>query len=151
MTAMENEEACAAAFKALIINLKLASIQPIRLLSERHPVSLPDKAELQLNWAQSFPDDDPLSLDDGQLLFRRKYNVTIAFQGETVFSHESIFQIGFDVNDKSAFDTAWKNEDARKVFNEKQIVKTLWPFVRQEAWDGMTRLGLPGFPLPWLV
>lgn len=148
---MENDEACAEAFKTLIANLQLAGIQPSKLTSERHPVQLPKNAQLQLNWAQGFADDDPARPDPGHLYFRPKYLVTVTYQDVTIFSHESVFQIAFNLKDGAAFEEAWKNEDARKVFHERQIMKTLWPFVRQEALDGMTRLGLPGFPLPWLV
>ena len=42
------------------------------------------------------------------------------------------------------------DDEIQKFFKEKQLVKTLWPMVRQQVLDGMSRLGLPPIPLPWL-
>lgn len=82
---------------------------------------------------------------------RPKYTVAMFMGEKELYSHEATIIIAFSVIDQSAFEKAWENDEARKIFHEKQIMKTLWPILRQQVLDGMTRLGLPGIPLPWII
>ena len=52
---------------------------------------------------------------------------------------------------KDLFDELWKNEEIMSYFKDKQILKTLWPIVRQQVLDGLSRLSLPPISLPWIV
>jgi len=77
--------------------------------------------------------------------------VTIHQGDVQFFQLESVIGVGFQILDQAGYDQAWANAEAKKIFLEKQLQKTLWPIVRQEVLDGMTRLGFPGVPLPWIT
>lgn len=139
-------------FERLLTNLMLSAIQPLSLRFERTGTNFtPPVGEFSINWNQAFSTNDPEDADASMLMFHPKYTVTVK-QGEIqLFHFESVIGIVFSVKDRVVFDQAWSNEAARKIFYEKQIMKTLWPVVRQQVLDGMSRLGLPGIPLPWLL
>lgn len=144
------DEACREAFSLLVSSLALTTIQPLSLRFDRK-ADLVGDLEFSISWTQAFPTTDPAEKGTTALLFRPKYSVQMRQGEREVFSMESLMAVAFDVKNRQDFETAWKNEEARKVFFDKQIMKTLWPLLRQQALDGMTRLGLPGIPLPWLV
>ena len=53
--------------------------------------------------------------------------------------------------DKEVFDELLKDEEIILYFKDKQILKTLWPIIRQQVLDGLSRLSLPPISLPWIV
>jgi hypothetical protein len=139
-------------FERMLTALNLKAIQPLSMRFERTDalVVLPE-GEYSLNWNQAFPTNDPQDVEASTLTFHPRYTVTVKHGEALLFLCETVIGIAFTANDRAAFDRAWNNEAARKIFYEKQIMKTLWPVVRQQVLDGMSRLGLPGIPLPWLL
>jgi hypothetical protein len=131
--------------------LRLHDIRPMSLHSEGLGPMLPPGSELQLEWKQIFADGDPIIPTPDTLVFRPKYELTVSFQSAVIFKQVSTFIIAFQIVDKGIFEELWVNEDMRKVFMEKQILKTLWPIFRQHALDGMSRLCMMPVPLPWLM
>ena len=143
-------------FGRLISNLQLANIQPIGIQSERPgfgPVPGYTEADknIVLAWNQAFATDDPLRVGEGSLFLRPRYEFSISLGGNQIFKHVSTFGILFKVIDEGAFELAWACEPVKKLFLEKQVMKTMWPLLRQQTLDGMSRLCLPTIPLPWIV
>lgn len=145
-----NEEA-QKAFLAAISALQLKSIQPLSIHFHRSDEQVHPGSEIKISWNQIFSSDDPISQAPDVLIFRPKYTVTMLMDEKEFYYHETIIIISFSIIDKLSFEKAWENDEARKIFHEKQIFKTLWPILRQQVLDGMTRLGLPGIPLPWII
>lgn len=108
-------------------------------------------SQLQLAWTQSLAEGDPVSASEDTKVFRPKYNFTVSFQESLIFTQESIFVLVFQVNDPATFDELWADEELRKIFIEKQLLKTMWPLLRQHVQDGMCRLGMSPVALPWLL
>jgi hypothetical protein len=135
----------------LLHALKLQDIKPMRLKSENTgPIPSPG-SELNLEWKQTFADGDPLKVDPDMRIFRPQYELSISFEKITIFKQESVFIMAFTVTDVPVYEELWADEELRKVFMEKQILKTLWPIFRQHALDGMSRLGIAPVPLPWIL
>jgi hypothetical protein len=150
---MELTEEESARFKGLISGLQLIQIQPLSIHSDKPVFGAisPGNQELTLSWNQAFAVDDPMKIGDSQLMLRPRYEFNAKLGEEQLFTHTSIFGILFGIRDRDAVDKALGTETVKKVFFEKQIMKTMWPILRQQILDGMSRLGLPTIPLPWIV
>jgi hypothetical protein len=131
--------------------IALQDIKPMLLHSEAlGPMPSPGN-DLKLEWKQSFANEDPLSPTPDIRVFRPKYEFTVSFQETFIFNQISVFIVGFKVTDLPTFTELWADEELCKVFQEKQIQKTLWPLFRQHVHDGMSRLGMSPVPLPWII
>jgi hypothetical protein len=96
-------------------------------------------------------DGDPVAAGPGVRIFRPRYELAVTYGGAEFFRHTSVFILAFAVKDEAAFDQLWSDQSLRKVFTERQIQRTMWPIFRQHVLDGMTRMGIPGVVLPWLM
>jgi len=138
-------------FTRLINSLALRDIRPVDLHSERRGDLPPTGEQVQLSWSQAFADGDPLEPEASLRVFRPRYEFFVK-QGEAVIFHQtSVFVVACAIVDAGAFDELWADQELRKVFMEKQLLKTLWPLFRQHVQDGMSRLGMSPVPLPWLM
>ncbi|MEI6389318.1 MAG: hypothetical protein WCQ50_22145 [Spirochaetota bacterium] len=138
-------------FRLLLSSVQMSSIQPVMLHSERRDSAPAGEVELNLSWSQAFATDDPVEQGETTLFFRPRYQVELKYGDKVLFAHETIIGIAFVIVDRPTYLRAWANDAARKVFMEKQIQKTLWPFLRQQAMEGMSKLGIPAVPLPWII
>ncbi|MGO8693042.1 MAG: hypothetical protein ACLQMF_05140 [Rectinemataceae bacterium] len=111
----------------------------------------PGNAEFNISWNQAFAEGDLIKGDESRLIIRPRYEFKATIGGEPLFSHTSIFVLLFGVQNREAVDKALESAAVKKLFFEKQIMKTMWPILRQQILDGMSRLGLPAMPLPWIV
>jgi hypothetical protein len=150
---MELTEEDLALFKGIISGVQLLQIQPVSIHSEKSTFGTipPGNKELTLSWNQAFAEDDPMKVGDNQIMLRPRYEFMATLGGDTLFSHTSVFGVLFSIQNREAVDKALASETVKKVFFEKQIMKTMWPILRQQILDGMSRLGLPAIPLPWIV
>ena len=142
-----------ALFKALLTSVQLLDIHPTNIHSDRGTFGTIDLSgkELNLAWNQAFAEGDPIKHVDDQILIRPRYEFTVSLEGTVLFSHVSIFVILFGIQNQEIIDSAFSSPEVKKVFFEKQIMKTMWPLLRQQVLDGMSRLGLPSIALPWIV
>lgn len=144
-------DAAIADFNRLITNLRLTAILPFRIHVDRLGGDPAGATEVMITWDLTYDEEDPLREANGIIRFMPQFLVTMK-QGEyPLFQLESVIAVVFQVVDETAFDQAWANAEVKKIFLHKQIHKTLWPIIRQQALDGMTRLGFPGVPLPWIT
>lgn len=150
---MELTEEELALFKGLISSVRLIHIEPVSIHSDKTISGAlpPGSTELTLNWNQAFAEDDSMKVSGNQIMLSPRYEFTASLSGKPLFSHTSVFVVIFGVQNNEAVDNALASEPVKKVFFEKQIMKTMWPILRQQILDGMSRLGLPAIPLPWIV
>ncbi|MFA6366752.1 MAG: hypothetical protein WCX13_06145 [Candidatus Hydrogenedentales bacterium] len=134
-----------------IKSISLQEIKPTTFHSNALAQMPAPGSQLQLAWTQSLAEGDPVSASEDTKVFRPKYNFTVSFQESLIFTQESIFVLVFQVNDPATFDELWADEELRKIFIEKQLLKTMWPLLRQHVQDGMCRLGMSPVALPWLL
>ena len=104
-----------------------------------------------LTWNQQFADNDPMTLENGSLVFRPKYTFTVKVDEAVVFESTMIAALLFSVENREKFENCWADEEVRKVFFEKQITRLMWTILRQQLMDCMSRHSLPPVPLPWIV
>jgi hypothetical protein len=138
------------AFGRLIKSLSLRDIRPMKLLSERRGDPPAPESEVQLSWSQSFAKDDPVSLREDAMIFRPRYQFTMRHGDNDIFFHESVFIVAFSITDRKAFDEGWTSQELRDVFMNNQVQRTMWPFLRQQVHDAMSKVGLIPVPLPWI-
>ena len=143
---MNNED-----FQKLIASLSLTVIQPTKVEYERLGNPPLEKANIQINWKMIYPKDESFKVENNVLQLAPMFEISFVCNGETFYSHKSIFIVLLTIKDKEIFESLWANDELQKTFKEKQIRNTLWPIVRQHVLDGMSRLALPPFPLPWLL
>ncbi len=136
-------------FNKLINLLTLSLIQPTKIEFERCGFFPEENSQIQINWKVLYP-SEPFEIEENVLKLFPLFEVELSHNNEVLYIHKSIFCVLLTINDKENFDFLWKNEEIQKFFKEKQIVKTLWPIVRQQVLDGLSRLALPSIPLPWL-
>lgn len=143
---------CQDNFRRIIENLQLQTILPLSLHFDRTgQLMVQQEMDIAISWSQAFQPTDPERHANGSLAFNPRYTVELSCGNNPFFSAILIIYIVFMVKDRDVFEAAWEDTDARSVFLEKQILKTLWPILRQQVLDGLSRLGLPPFPLPWIV
>ncbi len=135
----------------LLTSLRLQDIKPMSIHSDLLGEMPAPNSEINLSWKQAFADGDPVVINGETRIFRPQYEISVSFQGAPIFRQVSVFFITFHLSDAPAFEELWKDDEVRKVFQENQIQKTLWPFLRQQVHDGMSRLGIHPLPLPWLL
>ncbi len=142
-------------FQTLLTALRLAGIETLQIHMDRgvsiEPVKDSKEKEVKISWNQSFRKDDPLISESNRILFRPKYDLLVALDEQVLYKHRTMFAILFEIKVRTDFDDCWASEEVRQAFQEKQITRTLWPFLRQQVADGMTRLGMPSVVLPWIV
>lgn len=143
---MKNED-----FQKLIESLSLTVIQPTKVEYERFGNPPAENSNVQINWKMTYPKDESYKVENNILQLAPMFEISFACNGETLYSHKSIFIVLLTIKNSELFDSLWKNEDLQKSFKEKQIRNTLWPIVRQHVLDGMSRLALPPLALPWLL
>ena len=135
----------------LLKNLNLQEIKPIAFHSDA-PGQMPASgSQLEFTWTQSLAEGDPVPASVDTKIFRPRYNFIVKFQDSLIFTQQSTFLLVFHLVDPSTFDELWADEELRKVFIEKQLMKTMWPLFRQHVQDGMCRLGMSPVALPWLL
>ncbi|MGB4586959.1 MAG: hypothetical protein WBH66_07945 [Rectinemataceae bacterium] len=135
----------------LLKSISLQEIKPITFHSDA-PGQMPELgSKLDITWTQSLAEGDPVTASADTKIFRPKYNFNVSFQDTIIFTQESVFVLVFHVNDPATFDELWADEELRKIFIEKQLLKTMWPLLRQHVQDGMCRLGMSPVALPWLL
>lgn len=138
-------------FYKLVKSLSLSVIQPTKIDFERLGEIPADENNIQISWRMIYPKDVPFKIENDVLNLSPLFEVTLSCKNTPVYSHKSIFILLINIIDKEGFDNLWKDEEMQKFFREKQVLKTLWPIVRQQVLDGMTRLALPPVALPWLM
>lgn len=136
-------------FQKLIESLSLTLIQPTKIEFERQCLMPEDTSEIQISWKILYPNESFVIRESFLELFPL-FEVTLLYEKEIIFTHKSIISVILSIKDMDVFTSIWKDDEIQKFFKEKQLVKTLWPMVRQQVLDGMSRLGLPPIPLPWL-
>ncbi len=104
-----------------------------------------------LTWNHQSADNDPMILEDGSLVFRPKYTFAVKVDEAVVFEATMIAALLFSVENKEKYESCWADEEVRKVFFEKQIMRLMWTILRQQLMDCMSRHSLPPIPLPWIV
>lgn len=143
---MNNED-----FQKLTASLSLTVIQPTKVEYERLGNPPPENANIQINWKMIYPKDESFKVENNVLQLAPMFEISVVCNGETLYSHKSIFIVLLTIKDKEIFESLWANDELQKTFKEKQIRNTLWPIVRQHVLDGMSRLSLPPLALPWLL
>ena len=142
------------AFSKLIRAVQLKDIQLIEVHSSRSTIGVepePKEGEIELSWSQQFADDDPMRPEDAVVIFRPKYEVSFKKSGEEYFHVSLVIAIQLSLINKDDFNSSFENESVRKIFLETQIVKTMWPILRQQVLDIMSRHSLKPIPLPWMI
>jgi hypothetical protein len=132
-----------------IRNVQFQDIHSRRMMISFQPESLTSGSSL--NWNQQFADDDPLTLDDGSLVFRPKYSFTVKNGEAVIFEATMICALRFSVENRDFYEKGWANEEVRKVFLEKQIMRLMWTILRQQLMDCMNRHSMTPVPLPWIL
>ena len=138
-------------FTKFIQAISLSTIQPVKIEIECSG-QIPDgDVPLQIGWKMMYPNNEADIIVDNVFQLAPMFDISISYENQIVYSHKAIFQIVIMINDKKQFEELWNNEELKKYFKDKQILKTLWPIVRQQVLDGLSRLSLPPISLPWLV
>ena len=138
-------------FAKFIQTISLSTIQPTKIDIECSGEIPNGEVPLQISWRMMYPNNEPYRIVNNNFQLSPMFDISISYENHIVYSHKSIFQIVMMINDKDLFDELWKNEEIMSYFKDKQILKTLWPIVRQQVLDGLSRLSLPPISLPWIV
>lgn len=139
-------------FEKFINTISLSTIQPTKIDIECFgEIPAGEKVPLQISWKMMYPKEESFKIVDNIFQLAPMFDVFISYENKIIYSQKSIFQILITINDKDKFEELWNNEEIRTYFKDKQILKTLWPIVRQQVLDGLSRLSLPPISLPWIV
>ena len=139
-------------FAKFIQSISISTIQPTKIDVEclgASPVG--EQASLQISWKMMYPKEQAFKIVDNIMQLAPMFEISLSYENQTIYSHKSIFQVLITITEKDKFEELWNNEEVRTYFKDKQILKTLWPIVRQQVLDGLSRLSLPPISLPWIM
>jgi len=138
-------------FLKLVSALKLLKIHVMETGTKHLADPEPSGAEFKYKLDQLMGDNDPLPIEANQLVFRIKFEMQCR-SGETDIANIMIaFIVLFEKIDEAVFEDLWSQEPLRRIFENQQLKKTLWPYVRQFVTESLQRLELPVITLPWLI
>jgi hypothetical protein len=140
-------------FPELISILALVDIQVLQIHIERRSADAVEAEgqEISITWSQAYHRDDPQIDEEKKLIVHPRFELSVSAGKQPVYEQVSAFRVIFEIRDRAIFGRTWADENVKKVFLEKQVMKTIWPFFRQQVMDGMTRVGLKPVTLPWIV
>ena len=137
-------------YNKFINSISLDAIQPMELLFSRRGDFLDDGSLVNIQFKLAYP-EEALVENESKIIFRPLFEINL-FQNESIFYSQKVaFAVVIKIKDRPSFDNTWANEEIKKQFKEFQIKKTLWPILRQQVLDGMSRVGLPSISLPWII
>lgn len=139
-------------FSRLISSLKLTEVRQTAIESRRlGDLAGGEDSDLKLEWKQAFGKEDPVKVADLSIRFRTRYEFNASSGSKPVFRHLAEYFIFFELADAAVFWSLWPDEELQEIFRNRQVLRTLWPFLRQQVLEGMLRLGLQPVTLPWLM
>lgn len=139
-------------FAKFIQSISLSTIQPTKIDVEcLGAIPVGEQASLQISWKMMYPKEQAFKIVDNIMQLAPMFEISLSYENQTIYSHKSIFQVLITIIEKDKFEELWNNEEVRTYFKDKQILKTLWPIVRQQVLDGLSRLSLPPISLPWIM
>lgn len=139
-------------FAKFIQSISISTIQPTKIDVEcLGAIPVGEQASLQIRWKMMYPKEQAFKIVDNIMQLAPMFEISLSYENQTIYSHKSIFQVLITITDKDKFEELWNNEEVRTYFKDKQILKTLWPIVRQQVLDGLSRLSLPPISLPWIM
>ena len=138
-------------FQKFIQTIALSAIQPSKIEFERLGEIPNGEDNVQISWKMIYSNETPFLIVNDVFQLAPMFEITISCQNKVIYSHKTIFFVSMNIINKQEFNEIWANEEIQRYFKEKQIGKTLWPIVRQQVLDGMTRLSLPPVSLPWII
>lgn len=115
-----------------------------------YPENLEKGIPVEIKSGQAFANEDP-SVNNGNLLFRIKYEIAFAVEGKDYFKTEYIVAVVFRSSDIDKAIGLLKNEELKEVFVRQQINRTLWTILRGTVMDAFNRHSLKPIPLPWMM
>ena len=62
-----------------------------------------------------------------------------------IFHHISIYEVAFLIKDYEKFSNIWNDTEIQKVFEDKQLLKIIWPIFRQNVLEMFRREVLNSF------
>jgi hypothetical protein len=134
-----------------IKTIALENIQPVRIEFEKNGDIPVEAKEMQISWNMKLKQDDPVITDKTRFLFSPLYEIFVKCQSLPVYTHRTVFKVSFSITDEKKFMELWADKDLQLVFKNQQLVKTLWPIIRQQILDGMSRMILPPVTLPFIL
>lgn len=139
-------------FAKFIQSISISTIQPTKIDVEcLGAIPFGEQASLQISWKMMYPKEQAFKIVDNIMQLAPMFEISLSYENQTIYSHKSIFQVMITITEKDKFEELWNNEEVRTYFKDKQILKTLWPIVRQQVLDGLSRLSLPPISLPWIM
>ena len=139
-------------FAKFIQSISISTIQPTKIDVEcLGAIPFVEQASLQISWKMMYPKEQAFKIVDNIMQLAPMFEISLSYENQTIYSHKSIFQVLITITEKDKFEELWSNEEVRTYFKDKQILKTLWPIVRQQVLDGLSRLSLPPISLPWIM
>ncbi|MCI6593620.1 MAG: hypothetical protein MSH65_13390 [Spirochaetia bacterium] len=139
-------------FAKFIQSISISTIQPTKIDVEcLGAIPVGEQASLQIRWKMMYPKEQAFKIVDNIMQLAPMFEISLSYENQTIYSHKSIFQVLITITEKDKFEELWNNEEVRTYFKDKQILKTLWPIVRQQVLDGLSRLSLPPISLPWIM
>ena len=139
-------------FAKFIQSISISTIQPTKIDVEcLGAIPFVEQASLQISWKMMYPKEQAFKIVDNIMQLAPMFEISLSYENQTIYSHKSIFQVLITITEKDKFEELWNNEEVRTYFKDKQILKTLWPIVRQQVLDGLSRLSLPPISLPWIM
>ena len=139
-------------FEKFINTITLSTIQPTKIDVEcLGEIPVGEEAPLQISWKMMYPKETPFKIVENLLQLSPLFEISLSYNNQIIYLHKSIFQVLITINDKVKFEELWNKEEVQSYFKDKQVLKTLWPIVRQQVLDGLSRLSLPPISLPWMV
>lgn len=143
-------------YQEFIKDLELSNIDLIYINSEKSQKLSETKNGLRIVYQLQYLGEPQIFNDIGLIRYQVKVEINIFYISKSEERKDLVSKMvfGYLIDFKSSnianFQMMYKDPEIKEFFTKVQIVKTLWPFIRQLHADLSNRHSLQVPPLPWI-
>ncbi|MDA3957567.1 hypothetical protein [Oceanispirochaeta sp.] len=117
------------------------------LLSDQKVNHLKTGENINLSLNFGLKKDDPQKTENGFTINPNFKLIAQDKDGKEYFIHESRLNIVIK-SSQETYNLIWENNN-KNEFLSKYLTPIIWPYIRQQVQDGLLRVGMPIFSLPF--
>ena len=143
-------------YQEFLKDLELLNIELIHINSDKSKELRETQEGLRIEYQLQYMGEPQINTDNGLIRYQLKIEINLFYvsKPEEIKDLISKMVLGYLIDFKSSnienFQVMYKDPEIKEFFTKGQIVKTLWPFIRQLHIDLSNRHNLQVPPLPWI-
>ncbi len=135
-------------------NLNLLQLDVFKVnFEKKHVGEISIDQKINITWGYAIADNDPLVITDDKedrFIVRPKIDLNCELNGKIFYKHSTAYSLAFNIHSMDQFESIKNDKDLWTAFLDNNLMKTIWPFFRQQVFNGMNSLCLKPVTLPFI-